>query len=846
MNALNDDDGATDEDEDEDAGNEQHTMDGQRRKKEVLTADDMEYLDEFLGLDQLSPKAGNKRSKATRMDAADTGDDDCHQDIFGPNEEDSDNNDHGGDASLIGRRRRETLSEEEVEDLAYRERQQTINEDLDSRTGRLWTESWTITDEEWMADETWEDIEEWKPTLATRKSIESVHVYNMDKHTMEEEEGGGLMVRGVPTLDALSKLGLPHTLPPHPGHGAPALHARHRKKDLQRKLRTSIQIVIHDDVLKIVNHLVSYEERQAAVDVLYETIEERMRVREPVLCQLPDFALLVEEGLEDVLTMVQERMSRKTKGGSRGKKKGIVVAPEEEKIEKNEETTKGGDNVVVVDKNDIDVMGVNNHVPIPIFMDVLAATRHLQKLQQSPPQPSNDTVVGGVQPPPITNISKFFATTNEVGIPNLLYPLTNHPKDGVGRMAEEWQLAANKDTKRILMRDTLREIATIVVDATTTTTTTAIAVPPKVSDAAAAVVGEEVMTKTTGAARVLVTGKRGVGKSATLAGYVASARLSGHIVVYHPDGDRLRKHGYYIEPCPYRTGLYNLPEIAKEFCVQLLQSHGEDLVSPDFTNVVVSREEMAQFFSEDQIRRLFRRAHADDLSAGTITEDDVSKMTQMKLDTILGVGVNSSSLSSGCYSSVISKLMTQTVRPFTVVMDEYNCYYDHGHYFHMEYDESVRKAVPPNLITIFKPFMDAMGLYPTKAGTDVNVKTGLAIDPDKALMRWGSIVVGTSESRAVRDTFTQSLAECARALSVPPRGADDHPVPSRTHQVHVVEVRRYSHVEVQHILYNFEVTGIGRLRFDRGDTALNPEEVEYLRLVSGGCGQRLLDSCMLP
>lgn len=335
----------------------------------------------------------------------------------------------------------------------------------------------------------------------------------------------------------------------------------------------------------------------------------------------------------------------------------------------------------------------------------------------------------------------------------------------------------------------------------------------------------------------------GAPQTAALAGIVASARLSGHIVVYHPDGDRLRKHGYYIEPCPHRPGLYNLPEIAKEFCDQLLRSHGEDLTSPAFAGVVVTRAEMSVFFSDDQARRLFRRAHAEEVASGATTEEEVSRMTDMSLDRLLAVGVNSSSLSSGCYSAVISKLMTQTVRPFTVVMDEYNCYYDHGHYFHMDYDESVRKGVPPNRITIFKPFMDAMGLYPDEAGTDMG-RTDMAVDSEDAMMRWGSIIVGTSESRAVRRSFTRSLEDCARALSSRGDG-NDAPTQIR-HPVHVVEVRRYNNVEVQHVLYNFEVTGIGRLRFDRGDTALNPEEVEYLRLVSGGCGQQLLDSCMLP
>ena len=166
-------------------------------------------------------------------------------------------------------------------------------------------------------------------------------------------------------------------------------------------------------------------------------------------------------------------------------------------------------------------------------------------------------------------------------------------------------------------------------------------------------------------------------------------------------------------------------------------------------------------------------------------------------------------------------------------MDEFNCYYDHGHYFHMDYDENVRKAIPLNKITVFKPFMDAMGLYPSEAGNDIT--SDGATEQSQALMKWGSLIVATSESRAVRRSFTQALTESARAQSQ-----------DEKHPTHVVDIRRFSDIEVQHILYNFEITGIGRLRFDRGDTALNPEEVEYLRMVSGGLGQPLLDACMIP
>ncbi|KAL3770268.1 hypothetical protein ACHAW5_002673 [Stephanodiscus triporus] len=763
------------------------------------------------------------------------------RDIFST---DGDYDKEEGDGGNIARRRKKDDDDDDDDDAAgdaaFRERQRKISAELDGRTGRLWTEKWTITDEEWMADETWDDIEDWNPGLATRKSLESVRVYSHPPD--ENEDGNG--TAGVPTLAAMSRLlTLPKSAPPHPGHGNPASYASHRRRTIGRRLRASIQVAISDDLLWLTDDARTHEERQGRVDDLYETIEERVREREPVLGKLPDFAKLVEGGLEDVLTMVRDRMTRSVKAERRRKA--------EEAKEAKEAGVGGGGKVdgapggKKVHEGIVDVMGVNEEAPVPIFMDVLAETRRLQQQQRSRLTKSvEDDEDGTSVPSPV--LPEFFSRCNDDGVPNLLYPLNVHPKDGVGRMVEEWQLAANKETKRIMMRDAMREIASIVIGATTA------GAPAAFSGTASAVDGSDDLpdddddvarVPTTGAARVFVTGKRGVGKTATLAGIVASARLSGHIVVYHPDGDRLRKHGYYIEPCPHRPGLYNLPEIAKEFCDQLLRSHGEDLSSPAFAGVVVSRAEMSEFFSDDQVRRLFRRAHAEMVASGTTTEEEVSRMTDMSLDRLLAVGVNSSSLSSGCYSAVISKLMTQTVRPFTVVMDEYNCYYDHGHYFHMDYDESVRKGVPPNRITIFKPFMDAMGLYPDEAGTDMG-KTNMTVDSMDAMMRWGSIIVGTSESRAVRRSFTRSLEDCARALS---SRVDGNDTPTRQrHPVHVVEVRRYNSVEVQHVLYNFEVTGIGRLRFDRGDTALNPEEVEYLRLVSGGCGQQLFDSCMLP
>eukprot|EP00970_Alexandrium_tamarense_P003089 scaffold462_cov181-Alexandrium_tamarense.AAC.7 len=526
--------------------------------------------------------------------------------------------------------------------------------------------------------------------------------------------------------------------------------------------------------------MTSWEEKQEGVDGLFEVIEERVREREPILGKLPDFKNMVEDGLEQVLRMVQSRM------------RGAAAATATANDDEGGVESSAGEVAKATNTDDItDVMGVKKETSVPIFMDLLAVK-------------SGDSSGDKASP----SLSNFFTKSNDGGVLNLVYPLKVHHDEGVGRMVEEWELAANKETKRIMMRDAMKEIASKVVES-------------------ANCCGGDVSDDMKGAAKVFVVGKRGVGKTAALAGLVASARVSGHIVAYLPDGDRLRKHGFYVEPCSQRKGLYNLPEIAKEFCEQLLTSHGGDL-----DKMIASKEVMKGYLTSDQITRVFTRAHNTDDDAGDTTNTDAAT-TELSLSKLLEVGSGSSSLSSGCYSTVISALMNQRDKPFTVVMDEFNCYYDHGHYFHMDYDEHVRKAIPLNKITVFKPFIDAMGLYPSEAGNDIT--SDGATEQSQALMKWGSLIVATSESRAVRRSFTQALTESARAQSQ-----------DEKHPTHVVDIRRFSDIEVQHILYNFEITGIGRLRFDRGDTALNPEEVEYLRMVSGGLGQPLLDACMIP
>ncbi|KAL7468051.1 hypothetical protein ACHAXS_008274, partial [Conticribra weissflogii] len=429
LNTRNDDDDDDDDlhvEGDEDGGGKS-TLGG-KRKNLLVTADDLELGDVW-------DDRGSEDEHdyyADDHDGDDDDDDGEYRDIFGdifaPSSSKS-----LGNVSLV---REETeLSPLARQNLKFEQ----IHRELDNRKGRLWEDSWVITEEEWMSTGTMDDMEDWTPNLATRKSLESVKVF----------EGG------VPTLRQLSTLPLPAQPPPHPGHGAPAIHAKHRKLHIQTRLRTAIQLAIHDDLLRILE-MTSWQEKQEKVDELFEGIEEKVREREPILGKLPDFGDLVEKGLEDVLEMVQTRMRGK---GERQREQAVRKGERaEEHIKANNTKQELPDREQIVD-----VMDVHREPIVPIFMDLAAAAKQQRK-----------------------TLAEFFTRSNEAGVPNLVYPLNIHHNEGAGRMVEEWELAANKETKRIMMREAMKDVAQKIVDATDS------------SDK--------------GAARVMIVGKRGVGK----------------------------------------------------------------------------------------------------------------------------------------------------------------------------------------------------------------------------------------------------------------------------------------------------------------------------------------------
>ena len=365
-------------------------------------------------------------------------------------------------------------------------------------------------------------------------------------------------------------------------------------------------------------------------------------------------------------------------------------------------------------------------------------------------------------------------------VPKILTPLGPHRHGGPGRMVEEWELSAHEKTKRIMLRESTQTVAGLLNESSSS--------------------------------KIYVHGKQGVGKSALLASIVASARTSGTIVMYLPDGDRLRKNGFFITPSthPDRQGMFDLQDLSQEVLKQLSESHD---AADQMEGMAADRKTLELFFKDTQFKKLDEFMDGKAKDNGSIALLDLIEYAQ-----------DNKKHAPMCYSAVVNRLMNQTDKKFMIVMDEFNCLFDNGHYFHMAYDEDVREPIPYHKISLFEPIMGAMGISTQTAEEEEDAvddtATGSLFDATNT-----AVLVGTSESHAVARNITTSLTDCAE----------------RTESVQVVEVPRFSSLEADHILANFEATGVGKLRLDRGDTLMNPQEMEYLKMASGSIGQKLLD-----
>ncbi|KAL3926433.1 MAG: hypothetical protein SGARI_005611, partial [Bacillariaceae sp.] len=61
-------------------------------------------------------------------------------------------------------------------DEEYRQKQEEIQRELDSRTGRPWIDPWAIQEEQWMSTTAFDDLPDWSPDRVSRISQERVQV----------------------------------------------------------------------------------------------------------------------------------------------------------------------------------------------------------------------------------------------------------------------------------------------------------------------------------------------------------------------------------------------------------------------------------------------------------------------------------------------------------------------------------------------------------------------------------------------------------------------------------------------------------------------------------------------
>jgi len=576
--------------------------------------------------------------------------------------------------------------------------------------------------------------------------------------------------KGISTLDEIAELSLPASdAELHPSRKAKT-YAAYRKRRHYEMVRDCVAALAKDRVAGILERAAASDgdrdDWSDAVDALFEELQEEAKVDPSmdILSKHPAFPSWVDRGLEDFLR-ASEKEALQQKDDQQRKESPSTPA-----------STEGDDAASAGDGDDTDSAGEASggeptttssswRAETPVFMDCYDS-------------------------------SEATASSSGPMVPGILAPLAPHKHGGPGKMVEEWELSAHSTTKRIMLRESTQVIAR-------------------------ALLNEK-------APKVYVHGQRGVGKSTALASIVASARHSGAIVFYLPDGDRLRKNGFFVSPSthPDRKGFFDLQDLSQEALTQLVESHG---AAEQMEGMVADRDTLKLYFKETHLKKLdeFR----DGLENGSGSNDDDDDESISLLD-LVAYAQDNKKHAPMCYSVVLNRLMNQTEKRFIIVLDEFNCLFDRGRYFHMAYDKDVRRAIPYDKINLFEPILAALDLTAKTVEEEEDEAHAASLDDAGTAKATTfetahtAVVVATTESHAVSNEVTSRLTACAQRRSA---------------ATIRVEIPRFTSLEADHVLANFEATGIGKLRLDRGDTLLNPQEVEYLKMASGSIGQKLLD-----
>ena len=530
----------------------------------------------------------------------------------------------------------------------------------------------------------------------------------------------------IPLLRDLAHLPLPPPPPPLPGHQQSKAYALYRQRVHYQRILDEVTALAEPQIGAI-QKLEDWDDKQEAVDVLFEDIEYKLQRQQVILGKHPHFGKWVERALEEFLRRTQAKAKKEAAAAA------LSGGTTDESSSSSKEEALDDD--------------TDHSPPLPLFMDCF------------------DPAVDSAEAP----------------VPKILHPLKPKPErqgQSRGRMVEEWEMAAHRTTKRILLRQCTRRMAQVLCES---------------EDNAEA-------------ARVYLHGRVGIGKTAAMLAVVASARKSGSIVVFVPEGDQFHQNGFYCVPNEKKKGIFDVPILTQGVCQDLLDMHREDMVSFQADTAT-----METHFTEDQLKSVTGYE-----PGGSIAVND-----------LLEVAVKEKELAPMCYSVVMDVLMNQDEKHFVLAFDEFNCYHAPGHYFHMAYDDFYKnpKSIPYDQISLFKPAMDAMAIYSVpEHDEDHEIQIR-----EPVLMKRGAVIVGTSESKAIARRVTDGLT----------RSAVHDP------GVHVIEVPRLSALEVEHVVANYECIGFGKLRLDQGETVMNSQEVAFLRMVSGAEPERLMNACII-
>eukprot|EP00977_Amphora_coffeiformis_P027733 scaffold34638_cov161-Amphora_coffeaeformis.AAC.4 len=294
----------------------------------------------------------------------------------------------------------EGLEEVEMPEIDVEKLRAERKEEMNHKTGRGWTDPWDL-DPILASNERFEDLPDWSPEFVSRISQERVRI-------LED---------GIPTLEQLARLPLPPLPHPHPGHGHTKAYALHRFRHLHNQIAVKVEALAAPRIPSI-QALPTWEDKQDAVDELFERIEFTLQEQEPILGKHPQFGYWVEKALENYL----KSMQRKKEQNDAAKEKAKNEATEASDDDKGT----GGETAQVEEETSNFPTKRQDEEALPLFMDCFVADQD----------------------------------SEEENIPKILHPLAPLERGAnQGRMYEEWSLAAHKTTKRILLRQPTRSIA---------------------------------------------------------------------------------------------------------------------------------------------------------------------------------------------------------------------------------------------------------------------------------------------------------------------------------------------------------------------------------------------------